>query len=98
MTTQAPHDEGTRHPGRGRTVIVWLLIVLASLSALTASLTVWVKRQAFNTDAWVKASDQVLDDPQVRQVLSAYLVDQLYQNVDVGGQLKELLPADFKNL
>jgi hypothetical protein len=47
---------------------------------------------------WRHASTQVIQDPQVRQGLSVYLVDQLYNNVDVAGQLQQELPPAFKHL
>src|SRR3954471_11218214 len=88
----------TERTGWGRATVVWVLIVLASIIGCAASATVWVKRQALDTNSWVKASDKLLDEPAIRTALSAYLVDQLYQNVDVGGQLKALLPEDFRGL
>src|SRR5437763_14574260 len=98
VMTETPHADRAERSGRGRTTVVWALIVVASIIGCTASATVWVKRQALDTNQWVKASDKLLDEPQIRTALSVYLVDQLYQNVDVGGQLQQLLPNHFKNL
>ena len=85
------------HPGEARTVkrrrlLVWGLIVLAAIVVLVASLTVWVKRQALDTDAWTTASASLLQDEKVREALSVYIVDQLYANVDVEGELEDDLP------
>jgi hypothetical protein len=77
---------------------VWTLIVLAALIALVSSLTVWVKRQALDTDAWVSTSSTVLENDQVRQALSAYVVDQLYENGDVSARLEQRLPPDLAGL
>ncbi|HSC90226.1 MAG TPA: hypothetical protein VLB86_01080 [Gaiellaceae bacterium] len=92
-------DETTgRLSARGRAAIVWGLVALGALILLVGSLTVWVKRQAVDTDSWVATSSQLLEDEEVRQALSAYLVDQLYRNVDVQARLEQRLPPDLEGL
>ena len=59
---------------------MWALIVLAALVLLVSSLTVWVKRQALDSDAWADASASLLDDPEIRSAVAVFLVDQLYTN------------------
>ena len=88
MAITAEPTETTRH----HTGLVWTLIVLATVIALVSSLTVWVKRQALDTDAWVRASSALLQDDQVRQALSVYVVDQLYDKGNVAEQLQQSLP------
>jgi NADH:ubiquinone oxidoreductase subunit 6 (subunit J) len=83
---------------RRRTILVWVLIVLGALIALVGSLTVWVKRQALDTNAWTDASAQLIQDNDIRQALSVYIVDQLYQNVDVAAALQERLPKNVQGL
>jgi hypothetical protein len=88
MAITAEPTETTRH----HTGLVWTLIVLATVIALVSSLTVWVKRQALDTDSWVRASSALLQDDQVRQALSVYVVDQLYDKGNVAEQLQQSLP------
>ena len=83
---------------RTRSILAWSLLGLGTLILLVGSLTVWVKRQALDTDAWVDVSTQLLDDEEVRSALSVYIVDQLYTNVDVQDRLEERLPPDFEGL
>ena len=45
---------------RNRAIAVWALVVVATLLLLVSSLTIWVKRQALDTDAWTNASGQML--------------------------------------
>jgi hypothetical protein len=78
--------------------LVWLLIVLASLIAITSGLNVWIQRQILDTDEWVAATDELLADDEVRGALSVFLVDELYASVDVSAELEELLPEDFSGL
>ena len=66
--------------------------------ALVASLNVWVKRQALNTDNWTDASARMLENDEIRGSLSVYLVNQLYENVDVGAALEQRLPPATKPL
>lgn len=76
----------------------WVLIVLAAFIALVSALTVWVKRQALDTNNWTNSSAQLLENDKVRGALSVYLVDQLYQNVNVGAELQTQLPPQLKGV
>ena len=81
---------------RRRRAVVWALIILASVIGLVSILTTWVDRQALDADSWRKASADLIEDQEVRDALSVYLVDQLYTNVDVGAALAERLPPNLK--
>jgi hypothetical protein len=83
---------------RWRRITVWVLIVLAGLIGLVSALTVWAKRQALETDKWVATSSRLLEDDEIRGALSLYLVDQLYENVDVAAELRTSLPEPVKPL
>jgi hypothetical protein len=83
---------------RRRRVVIWTLIVLASLIAFGSVLTTWVDRQMLDTQSWEKASADLIEDPEVRDAVSVYVVDQLYENVDVPAGLAERLPTDLKPL
>jgi hypothetical protein len=83
---------------RTRTILVWVLFALGTLVVLVGSLTLWVKRQALDTEAWVDTSSQLLENDKVRQALSVYIVDQLYANADAQEVLKEQLPENLQGL
>jgi hypothetical protein len=76
--------------------VPWALVVLAAVIALLAALNVWVKRQALDTNNFTNASSQLIENPDIRNAVSVYLVDQLYQNVDVGQALEQNLPPATK--
>jgi hypothetical protein len=78
--------------------VPWVLIVVAAIIGLVASLNVWVKRQALSTDNWADSSSQLLENDEIRSALSVYLVNQLYEKVDVGQALEERLPPATKPL
>ena len=77
---------------------MWALLALGTLIVLIGSLTVWVKRQALDTDAWVDTSATLLEDDEVRQALSLYIVDQLYASLDPEAALAEGLPPNLDGL
>ncbi len=83
---------------RTRTILAWVLFAVGTLVLLVGSLTVWVKRQALDTDAWVETSSQLLENDEVRQALSVYIVDQLYTNADPQAVLEERLPENLQGL
>lgn len=76
----------------------WVLVVLATIIALVSALNVWVKRQALNTDNWTNASGRLLENQQIRNAISVYLVDQVYSHVNVTKQLEQQLPPRAKGL
>ena len=98
--TSADEGSGSASSSTRRTRAwpVNLLIVLGALLLLVTSVNVWVKRAALNTDNWVDAADELIADPDVRSAVSVYVVDQLYANVDVSGELSGLLPSDLSGL
>ncbi len=65
---------------------------------LVGSLTVWVKRQALDTDSWVDTSSRLLEDDDVRGALSVYIVDELYSNLDPEETLEDQLPENLQGL
>jgi hypothetical protein len=83
---------------RGRRRLVRVLIVLGSLLAFLSVFAIWTERQALDTDEWVNTSGRLIQDSKIRAAVSDYLVDQLYENVDVEKELSEKLPGDTKEL
>ncbi len=81
-----------------RAIGAWAAVVLGGVVALVASLTIWVNRQALDTDSWVNASTELLADDEVREALSIYLVDELYSASDVQARLDSSLPSQLKPL
>jgi hypothetical protein len=76
----------------GRRTLSTALVVVGGLVGLVAILAIWVSRQALETDQWTDTSSKLLQDPAVQTVVAGYLVDQLYANVDVAGELRAALP------
>jgi Short C-terminal domain len=83
-------------PWRRRTVKG--LIVLGTLLAFLSVFAIWVERQALDTGEWVDTSGHLIRNQTIRAALSEYMVEQLYENVDVEKKFEEALPKDFKEL
>jgi hypothetical protein len=78
--------------------VIHALIVLATVLGLVSGLHVWVERQVLDTDEWVSVTDKLLENDEVRGLLAAYLVDQLYESVDVAEELDTRLPDEIDAL
>jgi hypothetical protein len=68
------------------------LLALGTLIALIGIFSIWVNRQALNTDNWVNTSDQLLQNEEIQTQLSTYMTNQLFANVDVQAELQKALP------
>jgi hypothetical protein len=74
------------------------LVVLGSVLAFLSVFAIWTERQALNTDDWVDTSGRLIQNSTIREEVGNYLVDQLYENVDVEKELSEILPGETKEL
>jgi hypothetical protein len=90
MTIEAESSMRSRTSGHPR--VVAALLVLATLITFVAIFSIWVNRQALNTDNWVDTSTNLLQDEAVQARLSNYLADQLFADVDVQAELEQTLP------
>src|SRR3954471_10109090 len=85
-------------PHRAHRFIVPTLLVLATIIGFTGAFAVWVNRQALNTDHWATTSGKILANKKVQTALSAYLVNELFSNVDVAAELRNVLPPQAQAL
>jgi hypothetical protein len=77
---------------RAHRFVVPTLLVLATLIGFAGAFAVWVNRQALNTDNWATTSGKLLANKKVQTALSAYMVNQIFSNVDVASELQTVLP------
>jgi hypothetical protein len=83
---------------RSHRFLVPVLLVLATIIGIPAAFAVWVNRQALNTSNWSSTSSKILEDKQVQTALSAYLVHELFTNVNVPADLQKVLPKQLQPL
>ena len=81
-----------------RRLLPLTLITVGSVLALLAIFAVWANRQLLDTDNWTDTSTQLLEDDEIRGQLAIYLIDQLYENVDVQAELADTLPPRLQPL
>jgi hypothetical protein len=79
-------------------ILVPVLVALAGLLTFVAIFSIWINRQALNTDNWVTTSDKLLQNADVQSQLSIFLADQLTASVDVQAELQKALPPRLSPL
>ena len=79
-----------------RKAAVWALIVLATVVLLIGALTIWVKREVLDTGNFTASTTELMRNPKVQSALATFLVDQIYENVDVHANLERQLPNNLK--
>jgi hypothetical protein len=84
--------------GRARRIWVRVILGVATVLAVFAIFAVWANRQLLNPSNWSRTSTALLQKSTIRSALSGYLVDQLYANIDVPGQIKSGLPKQLQPL
>lgn len=77
---------------------VWTLVVLASALAVASALSVWAKRQALDEQRVRDSTTKLLENSKVRGALATFLVDELYEDIDVPGALRRGLPQNLQVL
>lgn len=75
-----------------RRILPLTLVVIATLLAFLAVLAIWINRQIVNTENWTNTSSALLQQREIRNQVATYLVDGLYDNVDVEAELRAALP------
>lgn len=90
-----PPDTTSRPPAlpAGRRWLVRGLLVVATAIAVVAVFAVWANRQVLDADNWAETSTALLQDEAVKSQVSAYLVDEVYTQVDVAGEVAAALPT-----
>jgi hypothetical protein len=85
-------------PKKQRRVAVYALLAVASLLAFLSVFAIWANRQALENDTWTETSTELLEDPDIREAVADFMVDQLFANVDVQAELAQTLPPRLQPL
>jgi hypothetical protein len=80
----------SRHRVRGVTAAV--LVVLTAVVATVAVTGVWARRNALNTDRWVRTVTPIGEDADVQQALGRWLTTELMMTVDPEQFFEDVLP------
>jgi hypothetical protein len=91
--SRTPHSDGAK---RAHRFVVPALLAVATIVWLAAAVSVWVNRQALNTDNWTKTSSRLLANEKIDAAVGGYLVNELFTGVDVAGSIEAKLPKQLK--
>jgi hypothetical protein len=81
-----------------RRALPTVLVVLATVIGLVATLGLWAERQLLETDTWTETSSELLEDEVIRDAVADFIVTAIYENVDVQAELEKRLPQDLQAL
>jgi len=88
----------SRRPSRGRSIGARILVVLGILFLVVSLLSNFVKREALDKEHFRNTAGELIADDAIRNQIAAAMVETLYANVDVSGELKDQLPKNLKSL
>ncbi len=74
---------------------VSIVLALAAIMLFVSFFALWANRQILNTDQWTKTSTELIERPAVQNALANYMVDELFDQVDVEQEIKQQLPEDW---
>ncbi|WP_030661299.1 hypothetical protein [Streptomyces rimosus] len=75
-----------------RRIVAAVVIALVAVLTVTSVVGVWGARTALNTDRWVATVGALPEDPTVDAAVSAYLADEIFDQLDVERRLSGALP------
>ena len=79
----------------------WLvrsMLTAATVLAVLGIFAVWVNRQVLDAGNWADTSSALLENQAIRTQVSDFLVDQVYANTDINGQVAAALPVRLRPL
>jgi hypothetical protein len=75
-----------------RGVAAALLLVVGCVAVAGANAAMWLRRNAFDTDAYVESVRELPQDDRISEPMARFLVDELFATVDAEDRLESALP------
>jgi hypothetical protein len=94
----ADNAKGVSEAAPRRRWYVTALVIVATVLAFVAIFSLWVNRQALNTDNWTTTSSKLLQNKAIQTQVATFVVNQIYANVNVEATLKSKLPVQLQPL
>jgi hypothetical protein len=85
-------------PSKARILTARILVVLAALIGVVAAVAGYVRYQALDNETFKGTASELIADDEVRNQIAVRMVDTLYANVDVAGELESALPPNLQGL
>lgn len=88
----APAKKERQGRRRIRTILATIFIVVASILAPVAGITVFVRNQLLNTNRYISNITPITQDPAIVAAMSTQVTNLLFTRVDVEQKIKNVLP------
>ncbi len=75
-------------------MLVWVLLILATLALFVGSFALWVRLQLLDTATWVTTSSHLIANQKIDNALSTFLVDQVVTAPGVSDALNQVPGGD----
>lgn len=86
------NEHGTHQAHRTRRIFSVFFVILATLAFLVAMPGLWANRNLLNTDRFVTRVAPLVNDPDVQEVLTTRITDQVMTLVDPRALFEQVLP------
>jgi len=83
---------------RPHRIAVPVLVALGLLCIMLATISAWLRDSALDSGTWANQSGQLLDSPNVRQLVASYAVEQAVARSDAQAQITRGLPPALQPL
>jgi hypothetical protein len=83
---------------RPHRIVVPVLLVLGLLCIMLATVSAWLRDSALDSGTWADQSGQLLDSPNVRQLVASYAVEQAVARSDAQTRIANGLPPALQPL
>src|SRR5262245_35629316 len=91
-------EGGSKASGRSHRVLVWSLIVFASIVLIFSMIANWVQTELLSSGQLSNQTEKILKNKDVQEQLSIFAVDQLYADINVQAQIQQKLPSQLQPL
>ena len=88
-------SERQARSARARSIISWVLTVLAAIATVLALLGVWTLRTVTETDLFVDRVGSIIEQPEVAAAVGDAAAAELVEALELEERLKDELPADL---
>jgi hypothetical protein len=85
-------SEGDARDKTGRRALPIIIIVLATVVGIVSVFALWAKRQLLESETWSTTSEELIQNAEIQDAVSTFIVTAIFDNVDVEAQIAERLP------
>ena len=93
MEAEGAGQPPARAPGRWRTIVATLLIVVACVLAPLSVVSVWASREISDTDRYVETVSPLAENPDVQAAVTDEITNQIFTYIDVAALTQQAIDA-----